>query len=239
MLQLSYSGVLCRVKLRSNASRARRVEPSLHNLAAASGGYPYLVPSLRADADRTRTIKCSGWKCFGKVIADLLGSPHDHNQRAMLRNLSKRSYLPLFQQMSTSATSGTPTTQRPSKWKAAAPAAPPATLTYSSILPKLPVLYLQETLTRLKQSLKPIAWSDLEYASVERKIDEFGARQGPDLQDRLLRRADGTPHWLEEWWDDAGYLGYRDSVSFLSNLHVWCAEICLGCNKRVLLLYVG
>jgi carnitine O-acetyltransferase len=103
-------------------------------------------------------------------------------------------------------------TQRPSGWKATAPGAPHGTQTYSSKLPKLPVPDLQETLGRLKQSLKPIAWSDLEYASVEKKIDEFGVSKGPKLQERLLERAEETPHWLEEWWDDAGYLGYRDSV---------------------------
>jgi Choline/Carnitine o-acyltransferase len=103
-------------------------------------------------------------------------------------------------------------TQRPSGWKTAAPAAPPGTQTYSSELPKLQVPDLQETLGRLKQSLKPIAWSDLEYSSVEKKINEFGVSKGPELQERLLNRAGETPHWLEEWWDDTGYLGYRDSV---------------------------
>lgn len=105
---------------------------------------------------------------------------------------------------------------RPSAWKAAAPGAPPGTQTYSSKLPKLPVLDLPETLSRLKQSLKPIAWSDSEYATVEKKIDEFAATKGPELQKRLLLRAEETPHWLEEWWDDAGYLGYRDSVCWSS-----------------------
>ena len=102
--------------------------------------------------------------------------------------------------------------QRPSGWKTAAPGAPPGTQTHSSKLPKLPVLDLKETLDRLKQSLKPIAWSDSEYFSVEKKIDEFGVSKGPELQERLLKRGEETPHWLEEWWDDVAYLGYRDSV---------------------------
>ena len=106
--------------------------------------------------------------------------------------------------------------QRPAEWKAAAPGAPAGTQTYSSTLPKLPVLDLQETLGRLKQTLKPIAWSNYEYASVEKKINTFGAGKGPELQKRLLKRAEESPHWLEEWWDDTGYLGYRDSVRRLS-----------------------
>lgn len=101
---------------------------------------------------------------------------------------------------------------RPTAWKAAAPASPPGTKTFSAELPKLPVANLPDTLARLKQSLAPIALSDEEYAAVSAKIDQFAVGQGPELQRRLLARAEKTRHWLEEWWDDGGYLGYRDSV---------------------------
>ncbi|RDB23658.1 Carnitine O-acetyltransferase, mitochondrial [Hypsizygus marmoreus] len=101
--------------------------------------------------------------------------------------------------------------QRPSGWKAA-PGAPPNTLTFETNLPRLPVPDLPQTLARLKQSLLPIAWSDAEYAAVTKKIDEFAAGKGLELHQRLLKRAEELPHWLEEWWDDAGYMGYRDSV---------------------------
>ncbi|KAF9461247.1 acyltransferase ChoActase/COT/CPT [Collybia nuda] len=102
--------------------------------------------------------------------------------------------------------------ERPSAWKAAAPSAPPGSITFASSHPKLPVVDLKDTLSRLKESLKPIAWSDAEFAAVEKKIDEFAVGKGPELQARLLKRAEETPHWLEQWWDDGGYLGYRDSV---------------------------
>ncbi|KAG6890020.1 hypothetical protein C0992_003365 [Termitomyces sp. T32_za158] len=110
------------------------------------------------------------------------------------------------------STSATRLSSRPTAWKAAAPAAPPGTKTFAAELPKLPVAKLPDTLARLKQSLAPIAWSDEEYAAVSRKIDQFATGQGPELQQRLLSRAEKTRHWLEEWWDDGGYLGYRDSV---------------------------
>ncbi|KAF5336707.1 hypothetical protein D9758_015079 [Tetrapyrgos nigripes] len=79
----------------------------------------------------------------------------------------------------------------------------------------LPVPDLELTLDKLKESLRPIAWSDEEYAAVERKIDEFGKdkQQGPMLHKRLVQRAQEKDHWLEEWWDDGGYLGYRDSFT--------------------------
>jgi carnitine O-acetyltransferase len=106
------------------------------------------------------------------------------------------------------------TRRRPVDWKAAAPEALPGTVTFGAQqnLPKLPVPDLQDTLARLKDSLKPIAWSDSEYASVLKKIDDFGTGKGRELHDRLLNHASVRPHWLEEWWDDAAYLGYRDSV---------------------------
>ncbi|KAF9563145.1 acyltransferase ChoActase/COT/CPT [Agrocybe pediades] len=103
---------------------------------------------------------------------------------------------------------------RPANWKAAAPEPLPGTTTFAaqSTLPRLPVPELQNTLARLKDSLKPIAWTEEEYASVVKKIDDFGKSKAPELQERLLKRASEKKHWLEEWWDDGGYLGYRDSV---------------------------
>jgi len=106
------------------------------------------------------------------------------------------------------------TKRRPVDWKAAAPEPLPGTLTFRAQqnLPKLPIPKLQDTLARLKESLKPMAWSESEYASVVKKIDSFETGKGRELHDRLLHHAAGRPHWLEEWWDDTGYLGYRDSV---------------------------
>ena len=107
---------------------------------------------------------------------------------------------------------------RPLDWKSTAPEPLPGTVTFAAQpnLPQLPVPDLKQTLDRLRESLKPIAWSDSEYSSVLRKIDTFANGHGPQLQQRLLDRASERPHWLEEWWDNAGYLGYRDSV----HLHV-------------------
>ncbi|KAJ6620571.1 acyltransferase ChoActase/COT/CPT [Mycena sp. CBHHK59/15] len=103
---------------------------------------------------------------------------------------------------------------QPLDWKRAAPEPSGGSTTFGSQanLPLLPVPELETTLTRLKLSLKPLAWSDTELATVEHKIDQFGTGKGPELQARLLDRAKHTKHWLEEWWDNTAYLGYRDSV---------------------------
>ncbi len=111
---------------------------------------------------------------------------------------------------------------RPKNWKAAAP---PNGTTHSPAqlaLPKLPVIDLQDTLAKLKESLLPIAWSKEEYDAAVRKADEFGKPGGIGevLQARLKKRYDETEHWLEDWWDDGGYLGYRDPVSNLVRFRV-------------------
>lgn len=106
-------------------------------------------------------------------------------------------------------------TTRPPFWKAAAPAPLPNTLTFLAqpSLPKLPVPELPVTLARLKESLKPLAFNPEEYSAAVSKIDEFEQGTGKELHRRLLDRYANTDHWLEEWWDDVAYLGYRDSVS--------------------------
>ena len=110
-------------------------------------------------------------------------------------------------------------------WKTKAPTSLPNTLTFAaqSSLPKLPVPALADSLTRLKESLRPLAWTQEELLAAGRKIDEFGGPtgMGRTLQRRLEDWAKETDHWLEEWWDEAGYLAYRDSVRLLSLPKSW------------------
>ncbi|KAJ7210553.1 acyltransferase ChoActase/COT/CPT, partial [Mycena pura] len=103
---------------------------------------------------------------------------------------------------------------QPADWKQAAPEPPAGTTSFAAqaTLPLLPVPELESTLTRLRDSLRPLAWSDTELATVEAKIDSFRMGKGPELHARLLERAKHHKHWLEEWWDNGAYMGYRDSV---------------------------
>jgi carnitine O-acetyltransferase len=113
------------------------------------------------------------------------------------------------------------TSSRRSDWKALAPLSHPGpTFAAQPSLPKLSVPELQQSLARLKQSLRPIAWSDAEYDAVASKIDRFANGLGPRLQERLLQRRAQTDHWLEEWWDRDAYLSYRDSV--VVNVSYYC-----------------
>ncbi|KAI0035341.1 acyltransferase ChoActase/COT/CPT [Vararia minispora EC-137] len=107
-----------------------------------------------------------------------------------------------------------PPAPRPDSWKELAPPPPPGSSTFSAqaSLPKLPVPPLEQTVAKLKESIVPLAWSEEELDAASKKVDAFAMRVGKELQERLLRHAEGKRHWLEKWWDDGGYLGYRDSV---------------------------
>jgi len=111
--------------------------------------------------------------------------------------------------------------ERPRNWKTVAPDLP-STVTFAGQpkLQKLPVPNLTDTLGRLKESLKPIARSNAEFNAVLKKIDEFGSEKGVELQERLLKHNNSIDHWLEQWWDDVAYLGYRDSVRCTSFAYV-------------------
>ena len=134
-------------------------------------------------------------------------------------------------------------TTRPANWKTLAP--PPLsgpTFAGQSTLPRLPVPALAETVSKLKESLKPIAWSEQEYADAVKAVDQFASSEyARELQDRLQKRSDepGRLHWLEEWWDDGAYMGYRDSVSVSTSYSPRMVLIlCTGCGERLILLYV-
>ncbi|CAE6398369.1 unnamed protein product [Rhizoctonia solani] len=108
---------------------------------------------------------------------------------------------------------------RPSDWKSRAPAPLPNTKTFAgeAALPSLPVPDLDASLDRLKVTLRPLARSHEELKAAESKIEELRtAGLGKKLQERLLQRKEEKDKigssWLEEWWDDAAYLTYRDSV---------------------------
>lgn len=133
---------------------------------------------------------------------------------------SQLSRLPRLPWSASRTMSTTPlATTRPANWKTLAPSPLPGpTFGGQSSLPRLPVPSLSETLAKFKETLKPIAWSEQEYIEAVEAVDHFGASPyARELQDRLQRRSEepGRLHWLEEWWDDGGYLGYRDSVSIL------------------------
>ncbi|KAI8391675.1 acyltransferase ChoActase/COT/CPT [Radiomyces spectabilis] len=95
------------------------------------------------------------------------------------------------------------------------PNAPGPMLRYQSNLPKLPVPRLELTLQRYLQSVRPLL-SDEDYHRTEQAVREFEAPGGlgQQLQQRLVARAKDPKivNWMEDWWLDQAYMGYRDPV---------------------------
>lgn len=102
----------------------------------------------------------------------------------------------------------------PAHWKRVAPHPPKGSITFAAqdTLAKLPVPELADTFARLRRSLRPLARSEEEIETTEKKIRNFEADFAKVLHGRLLQRQQETEHWLEEWWDNGAYMGYRDSV---------------------------
>ncbi|KAF8311452.1 carnitine acetyl transferase [Clavulina sp. PMI_390] len=106
----------------------------------------------------------------------------------------------------------------PPDWKSKAPRPLPNTTTFSEqdALPRLPVPKLPDTLAKLEKTLRPLAHSPTELEAARKKINALGepGSFGQTLHDRLVAHAADPKraNWLEEFWDDAAYLTYRDSV---------------------------
>lgn len=88
-------------------------------------------------------------------------------------------------------------------------------LRFQNNLPKLPVPDLNETLPKYLKSIRPLL-SDEEYKRSEQAVKEFLAPGsiGHELQKRLVARANDPSivNWMEDWWLDQAYMGYRDPV---------------------------
>jgi carnitine O-acetyltransferase len=88
-------------------------------------------------------------------------------------------------------------------------------LRFENSLPRLPVPSLAETAAKYLKSVKPLLSSD-EFAKTESAVRDFvkPGGIGEKLQTKLVRKAQdpNCKNWLAEWWDNAGYLDYRDPV---------------------------
>lgn len=126
-------------------------------------------------------------------------------------------------------------------WRSNPPSAtPPDAHTYKAdpALPRLPVPDLDTTLQRLARSCSPLA-TETQRRALDDKIRAFGREGGvgQKLQKQLVKRREEpyvvspsvlSPHfslmvptlpvrrerrnWLAQWWDELGYMQYRDSV---------------------------
>ncbi|KAI0051392.1 acyltransferase ChoActase/COT/CPT [Auriscalpium vulgare] len=87
-------------------------------------------------------------------------------------------------------------------------------LRYQASLPTLPVPPLPSTLAKYLETARPHL-TTAEYVRTEAAVRAFGASPlAAELQKRLEARASQSDikNWLADWWNDAAYMGYRDSV---------------------------
>ncbi|CAG8586362.1 9627_t:CDS:2, partial [Diversispora eburnea] len=86
---------------------------------------------------------------------------------------------------------------------------------YQKFLPKLPVPSLSETFEKYLMSVKPLV-NEEEFENTKKAVEDFlkPGGIGEELQDRLLNKANNPKviNWLEDWWNELAYFGYRDPV---------------------------
>ena len=85
---------------------------------------------------------------------------------------------------------------------------------HEKYLPKLPVPDLKKTCERYLKSVEPLL-PPFEYQHTVKCVQEFLkiGGIGEILQRRLIDRSINTEtSWLEDWWNEIAYLGYRDPV---------------------------
>ncbi|KAK5998025.1 Putative mitochondrial carnitine O-acetyltransferase [Cladobotryum mycophilum] len=77
-------------------------------------------------------------------------------------------------------------------------------------LPKLPIPELESTCKKYLEVLKPLQ-TPREQAETRHAVDEFLREDGPDLQEKLKRYAQGKTSYIEQFWYDS-YLNFDNPV---------------------------
>ena len=65
-------------------------------------------------------------------------------------------------------------------------------------LPKLPIPELEHSMTKYLDALKPLQ-SPREYAETQQAVEEFLKSEGPELQERLKKYANGKTSYIEQF----------------------------------------
>jgi len=94
---------------------------------------------------------------------------------------------------------------------------------HESSLPHLPVPTLKETAQRYLTSIRPYHTPQEPTSSNTSPLPSWSASENAvkefvesplvkELQDRLLKRAEGRDSWLSEWWNETAYFGWRGPI---------------------------
>ncbi|CAG8541519.1 20175_t:CDS:2, partial [Gigaspora rosea] len=130
----------------------------------------------------------------------------NNQQRQQALNMVRRNYV--------AAAAPSPISQKPTVPYPVDTSVGPL-LRYQKSLPRLPVPALSETLEKYLKSVRAIT-NDDEYTKTQAIVAEFQkpGGLGEELHKRLLEKANdpNVINWLEEWWNEVAYFGYRDPI---------------------------
>ena len=65
-------------------------------------------------------------------------------------------------------------------------------------LPKLPIPELEHSMTRYLEALKPLQ-NPRDYAETQQAVEEFLKSEGPELQEKLKKYANGKTSYIEQF----------------------------------------
>ncbi|KAL2020144.1 hypothetical protein VTK56DRAFT_8749 [Thermocarpiscus australiensis] len=84
------------------------------------------------------------------------------------------------------------------------------TYAHQDKLPKLPIPDLERTCERYLRALKPLQ-SPREHAETRHAVQEFLKSEGPELNEKLKKYAEGRTSYIEQFWYDS-YLNFDNPV---------------------------
>ncbi|XP_053407810.1 carnitine O-palmitoyltransferase 1, liver isoform-like [Mercenaria mercenaria] len=89
---------------------------------------------------------------------------------------------------------------------------------FEPLLPRLPIPDLNATLDRFLASMKPIL-SDEDFIELLTATETFRVNEGPKLQQYLKNRSINKRNWVEDFWLQMAYLGWREPSAINVNCY--------------------
>ena len=106
-----------------------------------------------------------------------------------------------------------------------------------SILPKLPVPDLSDSLNRFLTAMKPLT-TQSEFSQLVTATDSFSKKEGTYLQNKLKTFSEDTDNWASRVWVDTRYLSNRESLIFTNGKTALRSKINWS-NTREMLLAIS
>ena len=103
-----------------------------------------------------------------------------------------------------------------------------------SILPKLSVPDLSDSLNRFLTAMKPLT-TQSQFSQLVNATDSFSKKEGTYLQNKLITLSEDTDNWASRVWVDTRYLSNRDSLIFTNGKTTLRSKLNWSSTKEMLL----